>query len=243
MIDDALVCLVRHVDVDLVDAEVALRQDLLGRADHHARGELEDLGAVHLHELVGLLEVPRAAARQPQVLAAAPVRAELEPQEAAVGHRLHDDGARPVSEEDERRAIVPVEDLREEVAADDERPPREARRDHAVGLREGVHETRAAGMSGVTVATTIRSTDDASTPASSSALRAAGAAMSVSASSFVAKRRSRMPVRSTIHSSVVSTNCSRSLFVKIRSGTWTPRPVMPMRLPLAEPITSGPPRT
>ena len=68
-------------------------------------------------------------------------------------------------------------------------------------------------MSGVTVATTIRSIESALTPASDIAATAAGAAMSVSACSFVAKRRSRMPVRSTIHSSVVSTYCSRSLFV------------------------------
>ena len=98
-------------------------------------------------------------------------------------------------------------------------------------------------MSGVTVATTIRSIEAASTPAFAIAAIAAGAAMSVSASSFVAKRRSRMPVRSTIHSSVVSTYCSRSLFVKTCSGTCTPRPVMPMRRPFAEPITTtGPPR-
>ena len=45
-------------------------------------------------------------------------------------------------------------------------------------------------MSGVTVATTIRSIEAASTPASDSAATAAGAAMSVSASSFAAKRRS-----------------------------------------------------
>ena len=99
-------------------------------------------------------------------------------------------------------------------------------------------------MSGVTVATTIRSIEDASTPASASAATAAGSAMSVSACSLVANRRSRIPVRSTIHSSVVSTNCSRSLFVKTRSGTQTPRPVIPMRAPLAEPITTtGPRRT
>ena len=74
-------------------------------------------------------------------------------------------------------------------------------------------------MSGVTVATTIRSIEEASTPASARAAIAAGSAMSVSACSFVANLRSRIPVRSTIHSSVVSTNCSRSLLVKTRSGT------------------------
>jgi hypothetical protein len=62
-------------------------------------------------------------------------------------------------------------------------------------------------MSGVTVATMIRSIEEASTPASARAAIAAGSAMSVSACSSLAKRRSRMPVRSTIHSSVVSTYC------------------------------------
>ena len=74
-------------------------------------------------------------------------------------------------------------------------------------------------MSGVTVATTIRSIEAASTPASASAARRPARAMSVSACSSAAIRRSRIPVRSTIHSSVVSTNCSRSLFVNTRSGT------------------------
>src|SRR4029077_618153 len=39
-------------------------------------------------------------------------------------------------------------------------------------------------------------------------------------------RRSRMPVRSTIHSSDVSTSFSRSWFVSTRSGTYMPVPVI-----------------
>ena len=39
-------------------------------------------------------------------------------------------------------------------------------------------------------------------------------------------RRSRMPVRSTIHWSEVSRNFSRSALVTTRSGTAVPRPVM-----------------
>ena len=54
-------------------------------------------------------------------------------------------------------------------------------------------------MSGVTVATIRRSIEAGSAPAISSARRAAGRQMSVSASSSAAIRRSRMPVRSTIH--------------------------------------------
>src|SRR5688572_8212339 len=93
-------------------------------------------------------------------------------------------------------------------------------------------------MSGVTVAQIRRSISLASTPASASAARAAGSAMSVSASSSVAILRSRMPVRSMIHSSDVSTYCARSSFVTTRSGTFTPSPVIPIRVPLALPITS-----
>ena len=79
-------------------------------------------------------------------------------------------------------------------------------------------------MSGVTVATITRSMSFAATPAISSARRHAGSAMSVSASSSRAIRRSRMPVRSMIHSSFVSTSVESSSFVSTRSGTWQPEP-------------------
>ena len=73
-------------------------------------------------------------------------------------------------------------------------------------------------MSGVTVATMIRSISSDSTPARSSAVRAAGSARSVIACSGAAIRRSLMPVRSVIHSSVVSTSSASSSFVSTRSG-------------------------
>ncbi len=97
-------------------------------------------------------------------------------------------------------------------------------------------------MSGVTVAQMIRSISDGSAPASASASRTAGSAMSLSASSCTAKRRSLIPVRSWIHSSEVSTSCARSSFVITLAGTFVPRPVMPIRGPVAEPIIV-PPRT
>ena len=59
-------------------------------------------------------------------------------------------------------------------------------------------------MSGVTVATMIRSISEPSSPASASASRAAGRQRSESACSGSAMRRSRIPVRSRIHSSFVS---------------------------------------
>ncbi len=59
--------------------------------------------------------------------------------------RLEDDCAGAVAEQDERRAVGPVEDLRENVGADHERTAREAGDDGAVALGERVHEARAAG--------------------------------------------------------------------------------------------------
>ena len=53
--------------------------------------------------------------------------------------------------------------------------------------------------------------------------------MSESASSSRAIRRSRMPVRTTIHSSEVSTSAESSSFVSTRSGTLAPMPVMDTR--------------
>ena len=74
-------------------------------------------------------------------------------------------------------------------------------------------------MSGVTVATMIRSICDPSRPASASASSAAGRQRSESACSGPAIRRSRIPVRSRIHSSEVSIIVESSSFVITRSGT------------------------
>ena len=79
-------------------------------------------------------------------------------------------------------------------------------------------------MSGVTVATMIRSISEPSSPASASASRAAGRQRSESACSGSAMRRSRIPVRSRIHSSFVSIIFERSSFVSTLSGTCEPMP-------------------
>ena len=81
-------------------------------------------------------------------------------------------------------------------------------------------------MSGVTVATMTRSRSAGSTPAWARAARAAGSAMSESASSSRATRRSRIPVRATIHSSEVSTIRDSSSFVRTYSGAFAPTPVI-----------------
>ena len=62
------------------------------------------------------------------------------------------------------------------------------------------------------------STSDGSTPASASAAVPAATAMSVSSSSFSAKRRSMIPTRVWIHSSLVSMIFERSSLVTIFSG-------------------------
>ncbi|CPU66814.1 Uncharacterised protein [Mycobacteroides abscessus] len=70
----------------------------------------------------------------------------------------------------------------------------------------------------VAVATMTRSTSAGSTPASSSAWRAAAVAMSATVVSSSATCRVTMPVRERIHSSLVSTSCAMSSFVSVFSG-------------------------
>ena len=68
---------------------------------------------------------------------------------------------------------------------------------------------------------------DGSSPASASAACAARAPKCEAGTPFSAMRRSRMPVRSRIHWSLVSTIRSRSALVRRRSGKAMPTPVMP----------------
>ena len=63
----------------------------------------------------------------------------------------------------------------------------------------------------------------------SRALRAAAVARSETGSSSRTRWRWRMPVRSRIHSSEVSTNLARSSLVTTCSGKWPPTPVTTLR--------------
>src|SRR6185436_10633457 len=63
-------------------------------------------------------------------------------------------------------------------------------------------------------------------PATARASRAAWTLRVVVVSLSAAMRRSRMPVRLTIHSSDVSTSFSRSWFVITRDGAYMPQPVI-----------------
>ena len=89
------------------------------------------------------------------------------------------------------------------------------------------HAVAGNGMSGVIVAQMIKLISSARTPACSIARRAAAAPMSDVHWSAAAMRRSLMPVRVVIHSSVVSSIFSKSAFVKMPSGKLCPIPMMP----------------
>src|SRR6266550_6828264 len=81
-------------------------------------------------------------------------------------------------------------------------------------------------MSGVMVATMIRSICSGVMPPFFAARNAAWAPMWEVNSLGAAMRRCRMPVRLVIHSSDVSTIFSRSALVRILSGTYDPREVI-----------------
>src|SRR4030081_2466531 len=81
-------------------------------------------------------------------------------------------------------------------------------------------------ISGVAVATRIISISAGEIPACAMAWSAAFAAMSLVCSSFATTRRSLIPVRVVIHSSLFSTILHRSALVRIFSGTLLPLPII-----------------
>src|SRR5439155_18289941 len=81
-------------------------------------------------------------------------------------------------------------------------------------------------MSGVAVAPIMRSISLGDILACSIAFSAALAAISLVFSSFAAIRRSLMPVRVVIQSSLVSTMRDRASLVRVFSGTYLPVPMI-----------------
>src|ERR1700722_5989179 len=81
-------------------------------------------------------------------------------------------------------------------------------------------------ISGVTLATTIRSISEAGTFLLARTSRAAAVARSEEATPFSTTWRSRMPVRSRIHASLVSTSFSNSALDITRGGTYPVTPVI-----------------
>ena len=90
-------------------------------------------------------------------------------------------------------------------------------------------------MSAVVVPTTMKSTSSGVRLARSSACWAAFTARSEVASVSSAMWRSRMPLRWTIHSSLVATIFSRSALVRMRLGAYAPTPMILAR------VIPGPP--
>ena len=146
------------------------------------------------------------------------------------GLRLQHDGAGAVAEQHAGAAVLPVEDAREGFGADDEGALELAGLEEVVGDGERVDEARAhrlhvegralgdaearpgssravAGKvrSGVAVAQMTRSMSTGSMPARTSAWREAAMPRSEVSSPSSAMWRCSMPVRSLIHSSLVST--------------------------------------
>ena len=98
-------------------------------------------------------------------------------------------------------------------------------------------------LSGVTVAQMIRSISDGSAPARRTP-RAPPVARCRSAPRPAPQSGARgSRCAPGIHSSDVSTSCAMSSFVITFAGTFVPRPVMPMRGPVAEPIIALPQRS
>ena len=88
---------------------------------------------------------PGAAPWHPEKLAAGAVRAEVESEEARLLRPLEHHRTRAVAEENDRRAVIPVEDAGEHVSADDKSAIGKTRSEHPVRLDDGVHEAGAAG--------------------------------------------------------------------------------------------------
>ena len=81
-------------------------------------------------------------------------------------------------------------------------------------------------LSGVVVANTIAPTSEGSAPAASMAARAAGRARSETSAPLSANRLDLMPVRETIHSSLVSRYFAKWSLPYAFSGSELPTPAM-----------------
>ena len=140
-VDDALVRLVHDQKVDVLARHPRLLQRLRHRVRHSLDRELEHLLTVHpdvaeraarrrrvtaLRRRFGLAARVRprfVRELRGEVMVPRPVGVHVEPQEAAVGRvrrRRQHHGAAPVSEEDARPAVAPVDVAGEDVRADDE---------------------------------------------------------------------------------------------------------------------------
>ena len=168
--------------------------------------------------------IPGAAVERPSTAAAAP-----SPKRIAVPRSSGSVIRLIVSDTDDRaRARIPRSRAKRRRRART-RNPRTRRRDRtsrsaARACRRCTRRCAASAVSGDAVATTRRSMSVGDSPARLIASAAAAVPSVDDVSPGAAIRRSRMPVRSTIHSSLVSRVASRSAFVRRPSGTAVPQP-------------------
>ena len=221
-------------------AEAGVGHGPLGRLDDHPDGPAEDLLAVHEQgpAVLALEQVPERAV-------GVQVPAE---QAARAVHRLDDDGAGPVADDDGDLAVVHVGDARERLGADQQdraRPDGDeaGRRDEAVDeARAGGVEVEGAALHADPVLHASARCPGRCRRASSwpargcrSPRRSARPGPGPPAAASMARPdvvppmwRSRMPVRSMIHSSLVSRLTAMSSLVTTLSGTAMPQPVIRM---------------
>ena len=153
VLDDPAVGLVGHDEVDLRDAHLEGSEKALDRLDHHARGEAEDLGAVHLDVPLRCGRSARhrrapAARRDDQVVAPPPSAPMSKPRKPVVVSGSPAVTSAPPAasaEQDAGGAVGRVGDARQHLGPHDEHRAGDAALDHRDRLRQAVDEARARG--------------------------------------------------------------------------------------------------
>ena len=135
-----------NVDVDVVGARPhSARRCSADGTSRVANDRPRVRSSGSLHSLNGLrdagAQIRHPARRGPARPTVAP---QLEAQEASIVDSFDHDRSGAVAEQDARPTIGPVGHLGESLGADDERAPRQAGRDRAVGLGKRVDEACAA---------------------------------------------------------------------------------------------------
>ena len=238
-LDDADVGLVGNDQRDVVGRDAGVRHRLLTRVDHDAHGPAEHLSPVHL-QVAADLGVEEALGGA--------VGVEVPPEElAGAVHPLEHDGARAVGEEDGGVAVLPVGDAGQRVGADQRAPCPRPWRSARGPSDQPVDET---GAGGVDVEGAAAQAELGLHGRRGGRDRPVGRGRGEDERVDLARvepRPSRwpcartrprvrrscrrpaarwMPVRSRIHSSVVSIIPARSSLVRTFGGSAVPQPVM-----------------
>ena len=123
-IQDADVGLVRNQPVDLADVNAGLGAGVAGGAVQHRDGLLEDGLAVHAQEGVASDAAVGDVAFGAEDLGLRAIGMQLGGQDAGLVGSLEDHGAGAVAEQHAGLAVVPVQDARKHLGADDQRAAR-----------------------------------------------------------------------------------------------------------------------